>query len=125
MIKLVGGVADFQSAAEANPNATPACFVFLMDERPGPSQTDVLIQRVEATIGVVFVVKNLRPKGGSIDASGLNELRASVKKHLFGWQPSEAFDPFERGASRLLSFRDGHAWWQDLYLTAYYDRSEL
>jgi hypothetical protein len=25
---------------------------------------------------------------------------------------------------RLLAFRDGHMWWQDVFRTAYFDRSD-
>ncbi len=124
-LKLVGEAADFQAAAENNPLATPCCFVFLMDETPGRSATDVLLQKVEATVGIVFVVKNLKDTKGAAARDALDELRKKVKDQVFGWQASTEFDPFERGASRLLAFRDGHAWWQDLYLTSYYDRSSL
>lgn len=124
-LKFVGEAADFQAAAESNPLATPACFVFLMDERPGRSQTDVLVQQVEATVGIAFVVKNLKDTKGAAARGALDDLRRKVKEQIFGWQASVEFDPFERGASRLLAFRDGHVWWQDLYLTSYYDRSLL
>ncbi|MBI3712595.1 MAG: hypothetical protein HY253_06495 [Burkholderiales bacterium] len=124
-LKFVGEAADFQAAAESNPLVTPACFVLLMDERPGKSQTDVLVQRVEATVGVAFVVKNLKDTKGAAARGALDALRKKVKEQVFGWQASAEFDPFERGASRLLAFRDGHVWWQDLYLTSYYDRSLL
>lgn len=124
-LKFVGEAVDFQAAAESNPLATPACFVFLMDERPSKSQTDVLVQRVEATVGVAFVVKNLKDAKGAAASGALDDLRRKVKDQVFGWQASAELDPFERGASRLLAFRDGHVWWQDLYLTSYYDRSVL
>lgn len=124
-LKLVGGAADFQAAAETNPTATPACYVFLMSENPDPSETDLLQQRVSASIGIAFCVKNVKDAKGAIATDLLDVLRKKVKDQIFGWPPSEEHDPLERGVSRLLAFRDQHVWWQDLYSTAYFDRSEL
>lgn len=124
-LKAVGEAVDFQTAAESNPLATPACYVFLMDETPGPSQTDVLIQKVRATVGIVLVVKNLKDTKGAAAKVTVDSLRTKVKDLVFGWSASAVYDPFERGPGRLLAFRDGHLWWQDLYLTEYFDRSSL
>lgn len=126
-LKLIGGAADFQAAADSNPNATPACFVFLMDENPGKPVTDVLMQNVRVSVGITFVVKNVKDAKGAASTASLDALRKKVKDQVFGWSPNiePEYDPFERGACRLLAFRDGHVWWQDLYLTSYLDRSLL
>jgi hypothetical protein len=123
-IKFVGEAADFQSAAENNPKTTPACFVIPMDETPAPNQMgDIVIQRVRATVGIVLVVRNLTDAKGVAARVDMAALRKQVKDQVYGWQATPQLDPFERGNSHLLAFRDGHMWWQDLYITAFYDRS--
>lgn len=125
-IKLVGGAADFQSAVESNPVTTPACYVFSLGESPMPSQfAGALLQRVRASVAVVLVVKNLSDSKGVAALGDIDVLRKKVKKVIYGWEPAEGLEPLERGDSNLLAFRDGHAWWQDVYLTSYFDRSEL
>jgi hypothetical protein len=125
-IKFVGEAADFQSAAESNPKVTPACFVIALEEMPAPNQMgDILIQKVQATVGIVLVVRNLSDSKGAAARSSMDAIRKLVKDQVYGWQATSALDPFERGSSHLLAFRDGHVWWQDIYLTSYYDRSVL
>ena len=124
--KLVGGAIDFQAAVESNPKAVPACFVIPMREQPGPSiAADILQQKVTVTIGVILVVRNLGDQIGAAAGADLEQLRRAVREQLYGWTPDPVFDPFERGMGQLLAFRDGHAWWQDLFTTSYYDRSVL
>ncbi|MDQ2822963.1 MAG: hypothetical protein M3Y65_21720 [Pseudomonadota bacterium] len=126
-IKFLGEMADFQRAVESNPVAVPALFVIEGDESASPSQfSDVVVsQRVRATVGLVLVVRNLSDANGEAAKSELRQLRQLVKAQVFGWQATAEFDPFERGQSHLLAFRDGHVWWQDQYLTSFYDRSVL
>lgn len=125
-IKFVGEAADFQSAAESNPKVTPACFVIPLDETPVPNQMgNIVIQEVSATVGIVLVVRNLADNKGVAARVSLEALRKLVKDQVYGWQANADLAPFERGKSHLLAFRDGHVWWQDLYITSYYDRSVL
>lgn len=125
--KFVGEAADFQSAVESNPIDTPAVFVVELEETAAPSQfSDVVVsQRVRAAVGIVLVVKNLSDAKGVAARGELRALRQLVKDQVFGWQAAAMYDPFERGHSHLLAFRDGHVWWQDQYLTSFYDRSVL
>lgn len=125
-IKLVGGSADFQSAAEKNPTVTPSCFVYAVEEMPGPNQlANVVAQTVHCQIAVCFVVRNLSDNKGVAAQVDLDALRLQVKEQIYGWPPTLEHDPLERGASHLLAFRDGHLWWQDIYTTSYLDRSVL
>ncbi|OON62285.1 hypothetical protein B0920_02060 [Massilia sp. KIM] len=125
-LRLVGGAIDFQAAVENNPKATPACFVIPMREQPGPSiASDVMQQKVTASIGVVLVVRHLGDTTGAGAGNDLEVLRRQVREQIYGWTPDPAIAPLERGAGQLLAFRDGHAWWQDLFTTSYYDRSVL
>ena len=125
-LKLVGAAAEFQVAAESKPAATPAVYVIPLDEAPQPNSMDnIVIQRVVSSVGIVLVVRNVSDAKGQAAGSDMTELRKAVKALLLGWQPLAGHDPLERGPGQLLAFRDGHMWWQDIYNTAYYDRSEL
>lgn len=121
-LKLVGGAAEFQRAAERNPTAVPAAYVFVTAEDPAPAPASgPLIQRVAVVVGVALVVRNVADATGAAASLDMDTLRGAVKAHLFGWQPNAECDPLERGPSNLLAFKDGHLWWQDSYITAYYD----
>jgi len=125
-LRLVGRAAEFQAAVENNPKATPACFVVPVQEQPGRSiSSDVLQQEVTATVGVILVVRNVGDTLGAGAGADLETLRKAVRSQVFGWQAGPGLDPFERGRGQLLAFRDGHVWWQDQFITSYYDRSAL
>jgi hypothetical protein len=126
LLKMTGGAAQFQNAAETNPKVTPAAFVIPLGEDPGASAMgDMVIQRVAATIGVILVVRNVSDIKGEAARQDMEMLRAAVKASLLGWQPSGEYDPLQRGRSGLLAFKDMHMWWQDIYTTSYIDRSVL
>ena len=125
-LKLVGGAALFQSAAEHNPKATPAAYVIPLAEDPAPNHMgNVLIQRVTLRVGVILVTRNLADATGAAASQDMGLMRKLVKAQLYGWQPSSELDPLERGRSGLLAFRDGHMWWQDIYVTSTLDKSTL
>lgn len=124
-LKLVGGAADFQTAADTAPKAAPAAFVMPLEEIPGPCETTALVQHVQASIGVVTVVRNVSDDKGVAARQDLDLLRGSEKELLLGWVPADGCDPFERGPGRLMAFKNGYMWWMDIYKTAYYDRSVL
>jgi hypothetical protein len=121
---MVGRAADFQVAAESNPPATPAAYILSLSEEATPSAlaSDVA-QRVALVIGVVLVVRNVADAQGLAAQADMDVLRAAVKAVLLGWPPIDDADPLERASSHLLAFRDGHMWWQDSYITAFFDRS--
>lgn len=124
LIKLVGQSADFQTAVESNPKVAPACFVIALQENPEPPMAaSVMQQKVHVALGVVIVVRNVGDTSGAAAKTTLDTIRAQIKDQLYGWVPTPGLDPLERGASNLLIFRDGHIWWQDVYLTSYFDRS--
>jgi len=125
-LKLVGGAADFQTAVENNPTVTPCAFVIPLDERYAPSQdASIVIQRVDATVGIVFVVRNVSDVHGVAARQDLATLRKAVSDLLLGWDPVAGFAPLEGSAANLLVFKDGHMWWQDVYVTSFYKRSTL
>ena len=125
-LKFVGTAVEFQSAAESNPTAEPAAYVIPLEEVPKPNHMDnVVVQRVVSSVGIVMVVMNVSDAKGKAAEQDMTTLRAAVKALILGWQPATGHDPLERGRSHLLAFRDGRMWWQDTYITAYYDRSQL
>lgn len=125
-LKLVGGAVDLQAAAEEEPTITPAAFVIPLEENPGANELgNFVMQRVAVAVGVVLVVRNLTDTKGAAATVDMEALRQSTKAVLLGFAPNDACDPLERGQSALLAFKEGHMWWQDIYITAYYDRSVL
>lgn len=125
-LALVGGAAEFQKAVESNPTATPAAYVIELDEAAGPNMVAPDVhQRVQGNIGIVHVVRNVADAKGEAARKDMVTLRGGTKAKLLGWSPAAGHDPYERGRSHLLAFRDGHMWWQDGYTTAFYDRSVL
>lgn len=124
-LKHVGGAVAFQQAAENNPTITPCAFVFPLEETPAPSELACsVIQRVSATVSVMLVVRNVSDAQGVAAQQDLEVLRRAVKRCLLGWAPLDEHDPLERGPGSLMAFKDGHMWWQDIYGTIFYDRSE-
>lgn len=125
-LKIVGGAAQFQAAAETKPLATPAAYVMLLEESPGESEmASDLIQLVRVTVGVVLAERNVADAKGAAAAADMESLRNKVKAQLFGFSPSQSFAPLQRGPGKLLAFSDGLMWWQDTYFTSYYERSVL
>jgi hypothetical protein len=97
-----------------------------MLDQPGPCvSADIMQQRVVVTVALIFVVRNLSDATGAAAAADLDGLRRAARAQMYGWAAAPEFDPFERGNGHLLAFRDGHVWWQDLFITSYYDRSVL
>ncbi|AKU21876.1 hypothetical protein [Massilia sp. NR 4-1] len=124
-LKLVGDAVGFQSAAERTPTVMPACYVITLGEKPSPNSLgNILIQQVQASIGVILVMRNLGDATGAKAQASIEALRGQVKDQIFGWVPKAGCEPLERGDSNLLAFRDGCVWWQDIYVTSFYDRSK-
>lgn len=124
-LKLIGGAADFQTAAETRPAATPAAFVYLLEEMPSDGKVaGASIQSVAQLLGVCLVVRNVADAAGAAASADMEALRREVKQRLFGFAPAER-SPLLRGPSRLLAFAEGYMWWQDTYTTSYIDKSPL
>lgn len=122
--KRVEGVAGFQRATENNPPATPAAFVFTVDESGVAGDVDADDgegQRVVVTLAIVLVVRNVADAHGAAAEDDMDALRGQVRQALLGWTTDTDHDPLERLRSSLSAFRDGHMWWQETWTTAYYD----
>ncbi|MBY0430839.1 MAG: hypothetical protein K2Q10_06560 [Rhodospirillales bacterium] len=102
-------------APGALPAALPALFVVPVMERAGPLEgLNGARQRVEATVGIIFVVSAGDP-GGAV--ATLESLRAQVESRLLGWQPSPDQDSLRLGGGELVAAEAGTLWWQDDYRT--------
>lgn len=125
-LKMVAGAAEFQAASATNPKAAPAAYVFLLSEAASSNSLGnvAVLQRVQAQIGVSIAVRNVADAQGAASGLDIQAVRGAVKTALLGWPPAAGHEPLERVSSDLLAFRDGYLWWQDVYATAYYDRSE-
>lgn len=116
-LKLVGGAAEFQAAAKANPTAVPAAFVFRNSDRGGGSPTyGRTRQKVATEISVVLVTKNAADAKGAAAGTDIEALRAAVRATLLGWSPAGC-DPLQFASGSLLAFRDTYLWWLDVYRT--------
>lgn len=123
--RLIGGAADFQKAVENKPTATPALFVLTMGEKAKPPSTaNVLIQHVDAQLGIVMVVRNVADNTGQAAGIEMEALRLALKDALFGWQPASQYNPLERDQGNLMDYREGHLWWLDTFNTSYLDKAK-
>lgn len=123
-LKLVEGVAGFQRATETNPPATPAAYVFTVDESGSAGDTDIDDgegQLVDVTLAIVLVVRNVTDAHGAAAELDMDALRGQVRAALLGWSIDAEHEPLARRQSTLSAFRDGHMWWQETWTTAYYD----
>ena len=122
-LRQVGGAAEFSALPEAGPQAVPAAFVVPLEERAGHNALDTGIsQRVDTRFGVILAVRNLRDGVGAAANDDLETLRRAVKDALLGWQPAGADDVCTFGGGRVLQLANQVLWWQDDFLTAYYER---
>lgn len=124
LLKLVGGSIEFEAAAASAPAVMPAAFLIPLGDDPRPSQgANFIRQQVRVSFGVVLAVKNVADAKGEAAQVDLDAtLRPAVQAALLGWSPTDA-EPLERGAGRLLGFKNGVLYWQDVYHTNTYARA--
>lgn len=121
-LRLVAGAAGFAAAADANPPATPAAYVFLAGEAGGEGAFDSpALQRLDLTVAVVLVVRHAGATAGAGAASDRASLADAVRAALRGYRPSVDHEPLRLQSASLLSFRDRHEWWQQTWQTATYE----
>ncbi len=122
-LRQIGGAAEFSALPDAGPQAVPAAFVVPLDEHAGRNQLDTGIsQRVDVRFGVILAVRNLRDGLGAAANDDLEALRRAIKDALLGWRPAGADDVCTFGGGRVLQLANQVLWWQDDFLTAYYER---
>lgn len=116
--KLVGEAADFQAAAEINPTAGPACFIFMTGESGiDNATTGRPRQRVHVNFAVVYAVKNVKDVKGKGNTQTLAPLKEAVRNALVGWMPTTAIDRIQFVSGNQMAFRQGWQWWMDTFKT--------
>jgi hypothetical protein len=123
-LKLVGGAADLDAAAESL-KQKPAAFVLPNSERASENKTGTMVVRQKNTVrfAVVIAVQNLRDARGENAQADLLSLRTDIMTALHGWEPNADFNPVEFSGGRLLQLADRVLWWQDEFVTAHLLRS--
>lgn len=122
-LRAVGGAADL-SAIQRGGVPTPAAWIIPVAESAGDNESvSIVSQRVNATVGIVIAVRNLRDARGAAAQDDLAEIRIAIRDALLGWAPEPDHDPATFARGRLLSLGDQALWWQDEYFTAYHMRS--
>lgn len=122
-LRAVGGAADL-SAIQRGVVAAPSAWIIPVAETARDSETvSIVSQRVNATVGIVIAVSNLRDARGAAAQDGLADIRIAIREALLGWAPDADHDPATFARGRLLSLSDQVLWWQDEYFTGYHMRT--
>lgn len=121
-LRLVGGAADLATAAKTAPKAAPAAFVVATEnaQAPAGATSGQLIQRVEVSIHVVLIVRNVA--GQDIGAKARAEMDAlitDVRAALIGWSPAGEIEPLSLRAARDEDYALGQLAVQEVYRTHY------
>lgn len=122
-LRIVGGVADFETAKSQPPRSAPAAFVLREESAPLNSGdfTEHGRQRVSVTIKVILWVRH----AGSADTGAKAEaemttLEAAVREALFGFKPAATrYEPLTLRASGNDTYFGNHLIRQVLLQTAY------
>lgn len=123
-LKLVGGAAQFERAAQALA-ALPAAFVIVAKEtaRPNEHMAQIVQQQVAATFAVLIATRNLADGEGAAALETLEPVRESIRAALLAWPPFADADGCEYQMGELQLFANGTLWWADYYTTSYLVRS--
>ncbi|MGX9522496.1 phage tail terminator protein [Vibrio mediterranei] len=94
----------------------PVLFVFPVGESPKPDVrgSGPYLQDVVSTVGVLIVDKKVNGRKKDMDT-----LRRELRKALFGFSPSQEYEPFWLGAGKLLNVSRGTVTWLDNFVTEY------
>lgn len=120
-LKLVGSMADFESARKGL-TTVPAAFVMPARDvgQPSPFGNQIVEQRVGSEFVVAIAVRNLTNDRAAVDS--LEPVRDEVRDALLGWQPDapdNEMDGCEFGAGVFFELDVNKVlWWTDSYRTA-------
>lgn len=120
LLKLVGGAAEFDEAADGI-KTTPACFVIPLSETAGENVlVNGNLQRIDVDFGICLVVKHARKSSGML--AELETIRTSVRTALVGktLTTETASQPIRFTGGQLINFQPGLMWWQDGFKTAHH-----
>lgn len=121
-LRLVGGAADLATAAKTAPKAAPAAFVVASEtaQAPAGATSGQLIQRVEVSIHVVLVVRNVAGQDtGAKARAEMDALVTDVRRALIGWSPAGEIEPLSLRAARDEAYELGQLAVQEVYRSHY------
>ena len=104
----------------------PGAFVFLVEERAEPNRLiGGFRQKRTARISVVLIAKGANDPTGEKVRRDMAGIRRQVRRALVGWSPISSADPIAFSGGRLLSYAQGLAFWQEIYLIDLYGQDGL
>lgn len=122
-IRQYGGAAEFAALPDNGPNAVPAVFVVPLHDTPSANQLETgIMQRVTCQFGAILAVRNLRDGVGGAASDELGPLRRLVRDALLGWIAPGCDEVITLGPGRVLQLNNQVLWYQDDFVTAYYER---
>lgn len=123
-LKLVEGAAGFAALRQGDkltlPRVTPAAYVVVLQEQPGPDLRDTglsVAQDVMYHVAIITVVKFAGDTTGDKTNALSDQIRSGIKNKIFGWTPAGFDEAFARGPSVLFDFDAGAHWHQDEFFT--------
>jgi hypothetical protein len=125
LFRIVGLAGDMAALKNGTPPATPAAYVYVIEEAAGENtRLNGVLQRVEIDIGVMLIAQNLSDHRGGAAAGDIETLRQAVKRALIGWCPaSMAADGsiIELVGGSIQKANAGTVWFEQVFGLATYE----
>lgn len=122
VLKQVGDAASLQAALEQKPRVDVAAYVTIYEQgRAIKYMGSVAQQNCDVTVRVVLFVRHYGSQETGSGARKLmdEEVIPAVRKQLFGWTPSDAFNALSFAAGRDERFDAGWLVTQQVFTTDY------
>ena len=122
--RIVGGAAELADVKD-HPPALPAAYAYEARERSAETELiNDVFQRTEVDISVVIVTGNLSKANNAAAADDLTNLKIFVRGQLLGFMPAGAENPLMHVEGELQQAVGGTVWFEDVFITAYYQESQ-
>ena len=121
LIRLVGDAAGLMAALKQKPRLAPAVYFTSAEigrqiKYSGPPA----IQNCDVTLRCILFVQNARSQdSGAGAAREMRQVIEELRRILFGWTPSDAFDSLSLQAGRDESYEAGWLCNQQVFGTSY------
>lgn len=116
---LVAGLAELSLLTDA-PAVTPAAYVFVKDKAGGEnSRMNGVLQRIEADVAIVIVVRNVADAAGAAALADAGDLERAVTETMLGWEPDVVEEPFTFVSSAVVKARAGVVFLEVVFGTAW------
>lgn len=123
-LREVAGAASLPELLAGRLNA-PSVYVIAEKRaaKENPYGTSAVSQRIEQTLLCVVINRNVRDARGGDAADEADDLCATLRTTLVGWQPASAIEPIDYLGGQLLAFPNQFHIWAERFRTAFYLRS--